>query len=160
LGTPGTDPNGMHESTLGRHNYVNWSYINFYKLCFAAWRGSVRYKVIPQVAAGNGNITFVGHLTSSIRVPNNFTLNNTFNYSFMSKNCTRIFRDAGRGAAISDSGTKRMIEAEIPYYRNRRFSSGFRTNQNADVTESMTLAYSLTTNGSVGADTQLGFHFY
>jgi len=92
--------------------------------CFAAWRGSIRYKYLCGSSADNANafliargVRGVGEVADLVDIPASDAIAQRTEAAYQGR------PDYFRGAATNFRSANNCISVEIPYYDNRRFDS-------------------------------------
>lgn len=158
FGCPGYDDQGMHLRLTGRYNYCNWSYVTFFKLCYAGWRGSVRIKATVDSSRGTGNGTASFGITETRAIVNNI-FTGTNNFSNVSRGTVPVYSTSGRGCQMADFTVKPTLDVELPYFVNRRFSPGRRTNQLTVIDENIRIFGRVPAN-NLDANTPIVFNIF
>lgn len=124
----GFDPNGP-DTTAGAdpYTYVGNSYINYLKLAYAGWKGSVRWKFCPNsntkvlsVSRDTGNGQRNQAVTYSSDIV--FHYDPTDTISQITYNNLVVREMTGGGAALTMNRSQDALEVEVPYTTNLRFS--------------------------------------
>lgn len=150
----GYDPNAADSSGAGvKFNYVNNNYINYYKGCFAGWRGSIRWKFLPFTEVACAYVdrgTGEAHRPALANYRPTITTNVDVGVgaSGAAYAGTLGFEFSGAGSAMTPCRTMNALEVEIPYHTPLRFSKTYG--------EYMPANTNTLPNGYPGGD---GFHF-
>lgn len=154
LGLPGPDTNGMHLGAGGRYNYTNYSYVTFYKLCYAGWRGSIRIKAGFGGGIGAGNSINMWQIARTGSRVNNVTLT-PVQYSGNAFAARQVVTNTSRGVQLADNKTRPYFDVEFPYYYNNRIRTGGRTSQIGDDAENFSMSGRAGANNTDGGANQV-----
>jgi hypothetical protein len=125
---PGFDPNGPDlTAALTPYTYVGNCYINYLKLAYAGWKGSIRWKFLPVSSVKTMSVSRnTGDEERKLDV--DYAYDAIYAYAVGATNAfvagNRLFTRemTGGGAAITQCRTQDALEVEIPYTTNLRFS--------------------------------------
>lgn len=125
---PGFDPNGPDlTAALTPYTYVGNCYINYLKLAYAGWKGSIRWKFLPVSSVKAMSVSRnTGDDERKLDV--DYAYDAIYAYAVGATNAfvagNRLFTRemTGGGAAITQCRTQDALEVEIPYTTNLRFS--------------------------------------
>jgi hypothetical protein len=153
-GMLGYDPNGVDVTGAGvPYCYVNNNYINYYKQCFAGWRGSIRWKFLP---VSNCEYVYIDRATGAGQRAAVVNYRRTATYPIIANQGTAVtafagvsaHRASGAGCAVTPCRTMNALEIEVPYHLPIRFSKTYG--------EYLPVNTNTLTNGYPGGDS---FHF-
>lgn len=143
----GYDPAGLHLTSNGTpFNYSNWTYLHYFMLPYAGWRGAVRYKIhFGGISAQNGSnwsgLYFVSNGGDS-NFPDGGTLGSTVstNPSFAARSKRAFHMLASTGIAYAVNYMRPFLEVETPFYDNTRFLPTSKLNRlNASLRQSIVI---------------------
>lgn len=122
----GYDPNGPDTDSLNTpYCYGSTTYHGYYRRAFAAWKGALRWKIVP--------ISGIKHMSVSRRVGS--AVSNTFRPTITtaltnfdsSSNAAYVgafgFDGSGAGTAITQNRTMDALEFEVPFTSEYKFSA-------------------------------------
>jgi len=128
---PGADPDGPDRtSTLDAYTYVGTTYLNYFRRCYAGWRGSIRWKFVPtdsqiqnmfaeRVSTANNRGKATTYRPGAIlNISGGLGPSNYARYFIADPD---NFHGAG-GAALTTNRTMNALEVEVPYAFAQRFS--------------------------------------
>lgn len=117
--------NGLDTFNGNNINAVPTTPFNFIGACFAGFRGAVRYKVFPATGNGKPDMLLVsrGDIFNMTPTSNSFP-HNPNNYALF--RCQ--YDESFGGSQVSNAVQGNVLDFEIPYYNNRRFSSTYLSN--------------------------------
>jgi len=134
-GVGGPDQSTISPLPAG-YAFVNSTYLQFITMCYAAWRGSIRYKIAMKIAGSNGQGT-TNHVECQ-RVKPRTT------YGYLKSTAVALsattFPRSGVSTELTDQGNTaeelsclgggaisagfQMLEVEVPFYSLYKFSTG------------------------------------
>jgi hypothetical protein len=128
---PGFDPNGR-DTTVGGNEftYAGVPYCVYLRRAFAAWKGSIRWKVIP--ISGIKSMS-VERYEPNLRLINTFrrrsevNINSTTSASIAAKQGLTDNDFTGAGAALTQNNTVDCLEFEVPFYSRWKFARSHKT---------------------------------
>jgi len=128
-------------SVLAPYNYCNTLLLHLISLCFSGRRGSIRYKFVPRGGLANVPLTVPGYSVELLGPSTDFSDVATMVTASAtpSQHASRSVLDNGdsnvfgplagsRGAALSGYDGNPILEFEVPFYSNYRFSPGKNAN--------------------------------
>ncbi|AYN75542.1 structural protein [Cragig virus 1] len=124
----GYDPASPDTTGAGvKYWYNNNNYINYYKLCFAGWRGSIRWKFLP---ISESELVYVDRATgpsqraaaSNFRVTSSQPIALGAGATGPAHSGMSSFQYSGSGCALTPCKTMNALEVEVPYHLPIRFS--------------------------------------
>lgn len=127
----GYDPLAFDSAMGVPYAFVNNNYINYYKLSFAGWRGSIRWKFLPVTglesmcvdrATGDTQRSAASNFRPVTSVPIN-----TGGAIPIARAGTEAYVNSGAGSAATPCRTMNALEVEIPYHLPIRFSKVYGT---------------------------------
>jgi len=122
----GFSTQGVDQTTLAvPYNYVGMTYMDYFKLGYAAWRGSTRWKIIPTCKTIN-SLEFQRNASN---------ISSAYTYRFVvstglasitvdeyARNGLEYAGSSMAGTAIATYSPNTNLEFEMPYYLNTKFS--------------------------------------
>lgn len=144
----------VHRTTLSLFdniNYVNHTYISYFRPAYAILRGSTRWKYVPITSSpvGNTNSKISVYRSTGTYAPPTQVVMTSGTYSYP-RSGVIAFQDNMAGEALTVTNTNGTLEFEAPFYSNQRFvygSSGDDT-KTPDVTSGFTIMGDSTSMGS------------
>jgi hypothetical protein len=130
-GMPGYDPNGPDVTGGGAaYLYANNNYINYYKQCFAGWRGSIRWKFLP---VSNCEYVYVDRATGAAQRAAVVNYRRSATFPIIANQGTAVtayagvsaHKYSGAGCATTPCRTMNALEIEVPYHLPIRFSKTY-----------------------------------
>jgi hypothetical protein len=115
----GPDSNGIHTSAGESVNGNATTYIGFVSMMFSCWRGSIRYKIIPNVKG----FTDPSRVTVC-RIPSGYANNDNAVYASGTENLTfcGVNDQIGcTGCLVTTPQASNVLEVAFPYYHNERY---------------------------------------
>jgi hypothetical protein len=126
-------------ATLTDYNYVNTVMLHWVTSAYSGWRGSIRYKLIPRGAQGDGHRLSIQRAPYKPTLPN-YVYSSTSLPTYANLKSSRIgvveeFELAGNpsnekplpginGSALTTSNVNGALEFEVPFYSQLRFNPG------------------------------------
>jgi hypothetical protein len=126
----GYDPNGLTSTANGPFNYSHTTLLNWVLPAFTGWRGSVRWKCLNMGRSdGDAEAGFIRRLEQPY--PGPLTLVTSTATTGIARKLQYVtkFRSTWDGVAYQSPGLNTVAEAEIPFYRNKRFLYAKRNDQ-------------------------------
>jgi hypothetical protein len=123
-GTPGYDPSGQQTVAGNPATACAASPISYFKPCFAAWRGSLRKKIMLDGITTNPNVVIYRDVDNAIgsRIGNTTRpLSDTAAASRFILN--RTGQNTYRGTMVCPTTQNKIAEIDVPFYQNQRFLS-------------------------------------
>lgn len=114
------------------YNFCNTVLLHWIRICFAGWRGAIRWKMLPRhyvgeciavVSRHGGASTYGGYGYSSRGVPN-YLSQDAIAADSVYDNAVYRRQTGTEGAAYTLSKVNPVLEWEMPYYSRYRFTHG------------------------------------
>lgn len=138
---PGKDPNGAETITgaPGSATMSNWTFLNWIMMGYVGYRGSIRVRACMLDPTNQSSFLSITRTTPRTnrnhRNREEYALG-TYNDYRQKWIFNRLTRDNSNGTVFSSTEQQPCVEAEIPYYQNRKFLYGKKLSQSSLATDS------------------------
>ena len=127
---PGPGPTSAPDrigTELVAYNFANQTFLNYFRNCYAGWRGSVDWKFTTPIKSGYMSVARLTNLdltTFDVDYRPDFTIQ--YNSTLKAGRAAQVrnlgFRNSAAGSAYVDTSIMNALEVNIPFTFPRRFA--------------------------------------
>lgn len=119
---PGSDANGIHATALEQPtNFVGMTFVNYLAMAHSCYRGGIKYKFVNSTASFTTTLTFSRENTEHESSDLIATALAAANAGFQYASGFNQLANAWQGKAITVGSRNPFLEAEAPFWYNKRF---------------------------------------